>query len=65
MPNTIRNANPGPNQALYMRKGELLCIAYTQDADNKILTVILQDCHLYFSGREYTRYEEYDETSEE
>jgi hypothetical protein len=23
--------------------------------------VILQDCHLYFSGREYTRYEEYDE----
>jgi hypothetical protein len=53
MPNTIRNANPGSNQALYMRKGELLW------------PVILQDCHLYFSGREYTRYEEYDETSEE
>jgi hypothetical protein len=31
----------------------------------KILPLILQDCHLYFSGREYTRYEEYDETSEE
>jgi hypothetical protein len=31
-----------------------------------MLPVILQDCHLYFSGREYTRYEEeYDETSEE
>jgi hypothetical protein len=33
--------------------------------DCKNLPLILQDCHLYFSGREYTRYEEYDETSEE
>ena len=45
MSNTIRNANPGPNQALYMRKGELLCIAYTQDADNKKPVRMLSTFH--------------------
>jgi hypothetical protein len=44
MPNTIRNANPGPNQALYMRKGELLCIAY-KDADNKKPVRMLSTFH--------------------
>lgn len=44
MPNTIRNANPAPNQALYMRKGELLCIAY-KDADNKKPVRMLSTFH--------------------
>jgi hypothetical protein len=44
MPNTIRNANPGPNQAMYMRKGELLCIAY-KDADNKKPVRMLSTFH--------------------
>lgn len=44
MLNTIRNANPGPNQALYMRKGELLCIAY-KDADNKKPVRMLSTFH--------------------
>ena len=44
MPNTIRNANPGPNQALHMRKGELLCIAY-KDADNKKPVRMLSTFH--------------------
>jgi hypothetical protein len=41
---TIRNANPGPNQAMYMRKGELLCIAY-KDADNKKPVRMLSTFH--------------------
>ena len=44
MSNTIRNANPGPNQALYIRKGELLCIAY-KDADNKKPMCMLKTFH--------------------
>jgi len=32
MPNTIRNANPDPNNPVYMRKGNVLCVTF-RDAD--------------------------------
>ena len=44
MPNTIKNANPGQGTAVYMRKGELLCLAY-KDADNKKPVRMLSTFH--------------------
>ncbi|KAJ8319539.1 hypothetical protein KUTeg_002887 [Tegillarca granosa] len=34
MPNVIKSADPAPNNAVYMRKGKVLCMAY-RDADGK------------------------------
>ena len=34
MPNTIRNANPTPDNPVYMRKGKMLCAAF-RDMDGK------------------------------
>ncbi|CAC5368517.1 unnamed protein product [Mytilus coruscus] len=35
MPNTIRNANPTPDNPVYMRKGKMLCAAYRDDDGKK------------------------------
>ncbi|KAJ8311222.1 hypothetical protein KUTeg_011225 [Tegillarca granosa] len=44
MPQTIKNANPAPGSAIYMRKGQVVCLAYRGEEDKtpvRLLSTLL------------------------